>query len=518
MVRRFAGPPPPPVNQPPIASFDFLTTGLSVALTDTSVDNDGTVVAWAWDFGDGATSEEQNPTHVFATAGSYIIVLTVTDDDGDTDSHGRLVVVQPGPGGTFGDFTEVTPLDPLWVTPQDEDFWVAATASADYDADGDLDIVVFGYYVVYNESVEDRLVLMRNDGPESDTAWDFGYVELPVGTLTAGASDLAWGDYDGDGDQDLVVGSDGQTVLYRNQAGDLGPTTVVLPGYWEDNGQADFDLRSISWADYDNDGDLDLLLPSIWDEDTFTSRTALMRNDGSDGAGGWVFTEIDTDFGPSDHVQSAWADYDGDLDLDLLLVHLSPLTEEGFIRRFRNDGDGVFFGEEILGTLSVEHGEAQWGDADDDGDLDILVAGNIRETDGTYDTVLRLYRNDAETFVPVELGGGPGTANGHWDERDGGACCTGFTNSAGQDATFELMTGWLNAPVFLSQTTIQSFVDIGYVAAAGSAPLGITSGDWEVPVTTLPVGLVPEPESWVLLVAGLALLVFMARRREPRAA
>jgi hypothetical protein len=122
------------------------------------------------------------------------------------------------------------------------------------------------------------------------------------------------------------------------------------------------------------------------------------------------------------------------------------------------------------------------------------------------------------TFVPVELGGGPGTANGHWDERDGGACCTGFTNSAGQDATFELMTGWLNAPVFLSQTTIQSFVDIGYVAAAGSAPLGITSGDWEVPVTTLPVGLVPEPESWVLLVAGLALLVFMARRREPRAA
>ena len=116
-----------------------------------------------------------------------------------------------------------------------------------------------------------------------------------------------------------------------------------------------------------------------------------MRNDGGDGAGGWTFTEIDTDFGPSDHVQSAWADYDGDLDLDLLLVHLSPLTEEGFIRRFRNDGDGVFFGEEILGTLSVEHGEAQWGDADDDGDLDILVAGNIRETDGTYDTDLLFY-------------------------------------------------------------------------------------------------------------------------------
>lgn len=402
-ILRFAGPPPPPVNQPPIASFEYLTTGLSVALTDTSVDNDGTIVAWAWDFGDGTTSSDQHPTHVFATAGTYHVLLTVTDDDGDTDGYLRFLVVQPGPGGTFGDFTEVTPLDPLFVTPQDEDFFVTAAASADYDGDGDLDLVVFGYYVVYNVSVVDRLVLLRNDGAASATAWDFSYVEVPVGTLTAGASDLAWGDVDGDGDQDLVVGSDDQTVLYRNDAGTLAPTDTVLPGYWEDNSQADFDLRSISWADYDNDGDLDLLLPSIWDDQTFTSRTALMRNDGADGSGGWTFTEVETDFGPSDHVQSSWADFDGDLDLDLLLVHLSPLTETGFVRRFRNDGGGVFVGEAILDTLSVEHGEAQWGDYDDDGDLDILVAGNVREVDGTYDTVLRLYRNDAETWVPVEL-------------------------------------------------------------------------------------------------------------------
>ena len=51
----------------------------------------------------------------------------------------------------------------------------------------------------------------------------------------------------------------------------------------------------------------------------------------------------------------------------------------------------------------MEHGEAQWGDYDDDGDLDILVAGNVKEIDDTYNTVLRLYRNDAETYVPVEL-------------------------------------------------------------------------------------------------------------------
>lgn len=402
-IRRFAGPPPPPVNRPPVASYDYLTTGLSVALTDTSTDADGTIVAWLWSFGDGEMSSERHPTHLFATAGTYHVRLTVTDDDGDSDSFLRFLAVQPGPGGVYGDFTEVTPLDPLFVTPQEEDFWVTSTASADYDGDGDLDIVVLGYYVVYNTSVEEKLVLLRNDGAASETEWEFSYVELPLGSLIAGASDLAWGDYDADGDQDLVVGSDGQTVLYRNDAGALQPTEIELPGYWEDNDQADFDLRSISWADFDNDGDLDLLLPSIWDDETFTSRTALMRNDGPNGAGGWTFTEIDTDFGPSSHVQSSWADFDGDLDLDLLLVHLAPLTEEGFIRRFRNDGDGLFVGEEILGALSIEHGEAQWGDFDDDGDLDILVAGNVREIDDTYDTVLRLYRNDAETYVAVEL-------------------------------------------------------------------------------------------------------------------
>ncbi len=51
------------------------------------------------------------------------------------------------------------------MTPQDEDFWVTAAAPADYDGDGDLDIAVLGYYVVYNVSVVDHLVLLRNDGP-----------------------------------------------------------------------------------------------------------------------------------------------------------------------------------------------------------------------------------------------------------------------------------------------------------------------------------------------------------------
>jgi len=402
-IEHFTGPPPPPLNQPPAASYNFVTTGLSVAFFDTSTDPDGTIVSWLWDFGDGTTSTEQDPTHVFPGADTFHVSLVVTDDDGDTDGALQFIAVQPGPGGTFGDFTEVTPLDPLFVTPQDEDFWVATTAPADYDGDGDLDIAVLGFYVVYNTSVEERLVLIRNDGPAAPDEWEFAYIDVPLGTLSAGASDLAWGDVDGDGDQDLAVGTDGQTVIYRNDAGTLVASDTVLPAYWEDNFQADFDLRSITWADYDNDGDADLLLPSVWDDGTFSYRTALMRNDGTNGTGGWIFTEVSAGFAPTAHAQSAWADFDGDQDLDLLLIHLAPLTDDGFIRRYRNDGGGFFVGEDILGALTIEHGEGQWGDYDDDGDLDILVAGHIKELDGSYNTVLRIYRNDAETYVPIEV-------------------------------------------------------------------------------------------------------------------
>ncbi len=403
-IENFQGTPPPPLNQPPLASFSFVTSGLSVNFTDTSTDPDGFITSWSWDFGDGNGSAIQHPSHTYDTADTYIVTLTVTDDDDSTGTAVQFIVVQPGPGGVFGNFTEVTPLDSLFITPQDEDFWVITTAPADYDNDGDLDIAVLGYYVVYNESVVDKLILMRNNGPGAGDEWDLSYFELPLGELTTGNSDMAWGDLDSDADLDLAVGTDGATVIYLNNAGTLEFISTNLPAYWEDNSQADFDLRSISWADYDNDSDLDLLLPSVFDDTAFTYRTALMRNDGPDGNGGWMFTETDSVFAPTAHAQSAWADYDNDQDLDLLLVNINPMMDEGFIRRYRNDSNGVFVGEDILGGLTVEHGEAQWGDYDGDGDLDILIAGNIKELDSSYTAMaLRIYRNDNEVYTPVEV-------------------------------------------------------------------------------------------------------------------
>jgi hypothetical protein len=116
----------------------------------------------------------------------------------------------------------------------------------------------------------------------------------------------------------------------------------------------------------------------------------------------------------------------------------------------------------------------------------VMGFGTLWDWNGVYveDTgqytgaaALAAYRAEfdpAATFVPVELDGGPGTANGHWDEAWAG----------GPNA---LMTGYLGTSTFISNTTVRSFVDIGYV---------------------------PEPTTGLLLGFGLAGLA-IHRRRQP---
>lgn len=119
-------------------------------------------------------------------------------------------------------------------------------------------------------------------------------------------------------------------------------------------------------------------------------------------------------------------------------------------------------------------------------DVSGTIYNDVRPVDGQYTgaNALNQYRLEfnqpAATYVPVELGGGGGTANSHWDEVDGGAGLTGITQvGTGNDMRDELMTGWLNSPSFLSQTTLESFRDIGFTpvpepaAAAGAFALGM---------------------------------------------
>ncbi len=78
---------------PPVAGFTSSCTGLDCKFTDQSTDSDGSITSWSWDFGDGVMSSTQNPDHAYGAAGTYVVSLEVTDNDGQGDSTVKNVTV-----------------------------------------------------------------------------------------------------------------------------------------------------------------------------------------------------------------------------------------------------------------------------------------------------------------------------------------------------------------------------------------------------------------------------------------
>jgi subtilisin family serine protease len=86
----------PPANQAPTASFTHSCSGLDCTFTSTADDSDGTIVSYSWAFGDSNASTAQNPIHTYSSDGTYMVTLTVTDDDDATDSDIQTVTVTSG--------------------------------------------------------------------------------------------------------------------------------------------------------------------------------------------------------------------------------------------------------------------------------------------------------------------------------------------------------------------------------------------------------------------------------------
>ena len=106
----------------PTAAYTPSATQLAVAFDGSaSFDSDGTIVSYAWDFGDGNSATGATANHTYAAAGSYVVVLTVTDNDNNSDSTSQTVTVddgsQPTPTPTNTPAPTATPTNTPTATP-----------------------------------------------------------------------------------------------------------------------------------------------------------------------------------------------------------------------------------------------------------------------------------------------------------------------------------------------------------------------------------------------------------------
>ncbi len=207
-------------------------------------------------------------------------------------------------------------------------------------------------------------------------------------------SAMTWGDVDDDGDDDLAImgknrSGEAQTLVYFNRDGVL---TQDLNADLQPLRNGD-----VAWGDYDNDGDLDLM--STGEDSNGNRSNFLYRTDLSGSPDEAEFVSA-LRFRPDLSNSSVdWGDVDNDGDLDLLLMGQSDDSEGGvqlsYTQLWINDGADNFAASPSAELVGLNNGEALFGDVDGDGDLDVMTTG----VDSQGELQAKLYRN----LLPDEL-------------------------------------------------------------------------------------------------------------------
>ncbi|MBN2611125.1 MAG: VCBS repeat-containing protein [Bacteroidales bacterium] len=362
-------------------------------------------------------------------------------------------------------------------------------AWADVNSDGWLDLYVtggaFSYHLYCNNQnktfldIADRAGVRGSNETGTNVAWaDFdndGFLDLYVavrdapnllyhnngnGTFTdiaskAGADDsgwsngVAWADFDNDGDLDLYVGNGKGRVnrLFRNNGNmtfnDIGPAAGVADTSW---------AAGVAWGDYNNDGWLDLFVAN------YGTANKLYHNNGNSNFSE-VGSSLDMD-DPGIGTGCAWFDFDNDGNLDLYVTNSSGR----YNLCYKNNGDGTF--TECAHNLGLEDYSNSTcvtsGDFDNDGDLDLYIS-NMRQENS-------LFRNDStfNNWIIIKT-------EGVKSNRDGiGARLKVVTGNLSQSREVSGGSG------YLSQNSLPVEFGLGEATIVDSLIIRWPSGIWQV--------------------------------------
>lgn len=221
----------------------------------------------------------------------------------------------------------------------------------------------------------------------------------------------------------------------------------------------DVNSRSAGWADYNNDGCLDVMLVN--------GNTPTLYKNNCDS----TFTEVTTEAGidsPNFPWSVAWADFDGDGDLD---AYISGASGTDTNAMWQNNGDGTFqnVAADVGLTATLGTAGASWADYDQDGDLDLFLAGRFDATSNLDG----LFRNDDGQFTDVAATAGvQGASNrltfmGVWFDYD-------------MDGDQDLYLSCDFDPDVLYQNNADgTFTDVSATAGIGAPEhgMGISTGD-----------------------------------------
>jgi predicted nucleotidyltransferase len=262
-----------------------------------------------------------------------------------------------------------------------------SSAWGDYDNDGDLDLLLTGYTSDKQHAPVSKIY--RNDLPGG-----FTDISAPLTKVYKGSS--AWGDYDNDGDLDCIISGLNSnnisvTKVYRNDNNNIfNETNIHIAPVYE---------STLTFCDIDNDKDNDLIVTGLNTrfQSNFQIVTRIYKNYNGD------FTVLNLGLTPVYNGSVSCGDYNSDGYADILLTGSTEIGNNPFsiTKIYKNESAGGMVFTDINANLPGIHSSVGlWGDYDNDGDLDVLLSGS-EQSGGIPLHISTIYKNNNSSFEPT---------------------------------------------------------------------------------------------------------------------